>query len=187
VAIADKEMLKIFHENVSIDTLEVPTKVDSARLTEIKSVAAQYCKRCRVYFEKHEGLTRCRCGKYLKPRKRFFIQGENRVENSDEMAEIQFAIKDARIAERIDATRTSQKPFVSEMTPVMKGMSVQKQTRERHKSFFVERVSIKVHGRTIRDECVVPMMLGMVGVKLPISPMSDLWSAVPFVIADSQV
>src|SRR3989338_8924265 len=122
VAIADKEMLKIFHENVSIDTLEVPTKVDSARLTEIKSVAAQYCKRCRVYFEKHEGLTHCRCGKYLKPRKRFFI-GENRVENSDEMAEIQFAIKDARTAERIDATRTSQKPFVSEMTPVMKGMS----------------------------------------------------------------
>jgi hypothetical protein len=100
------------------------------------------------------------------------------------MAEIQFAIKDARIAERIDASRTNRKQFVSEMTSVMKGMSVQKQTQERHKSFFVERVSIKVHGKIIQDECVIPMMLGMVGVKLPISPMSDLWTAVPFVIVD---
>jgi hypothetical protein len=162
VAIADKEMLKIFHENVSIDTLEVPTKVDSARLTEIKSVAAQYCKRCRVYFEKHEGLTHCRCGKYLKPRKRFFI-GENRVVNSDEMAEVQFAIKDARIAERIDATRKTKHLVSKEISYELGGLSC-KNDKTRSKSCLMERImTIRVDGNAIPQDCIVQMILSLAG------------------------
>ena len=95
IASLQKGMFQVFFKDNSKIERHMP---QSVVFEKIQSRRALYCKRCKKWLEFHEGLTRCRCGKYLKPRKRFYIH-KNQIEDSDNLAEIQFAkqdIKDAK-------------------------------------------------------------------------------------------
>lgn len=102
VATLQRGMFQVFFKDNS--KTERYMLQSAVSLEKIQSKRALYCKRCKKWLEFHEWLTRCRCGKYLKTRKRFYIH-KNQIEDSDELAEIQFAKQDIREAKRIESKK----------------------------------------------------------------------------------
>ncbi|CAE6486071.1 hypothetical protein [Candidatus Nitrosotenuis uzonensis] len=146
-------------------------------LEGIQSQKALYCKRCKKWLEFHDGLTRCRCGKYLKTRKRFYID-KNQIENSDELAEIQFAKQDMKIAEKIESNRTESKKRRKEIvlsridTSITHGWIMKRhQEPPAQLSYLAEKVILKVHGHIVPEECkaaAIRELCGMVPLNKPL-------------------
>lgn len=119
-------------------------------LEKIQSKRALYCKRCKKWLESHEGLTRCRCGKYLKPRKRFYIH-KNQIEDSDELAEIQFAKQEIREAKRIESKKRRREIISTGMNSSVAGRYAKGCDEPRQSSYLAERATLKIHGHMVSD------------------------------------
>jgi hypothetical protein len=164
VASLQKGTLHIFFkDNCKFEKMQ--TQQVAVFLENIQSKRALYCKRCRKWLEYHEGLIRCRCGKYLKTRKRFYTHN-NQIEDSDELAEIQFAIQDIKDAKRIETKKRRKETVLSGITDSIAGRYVLKGCNEpvRQKSSFVERTILKVKGRIVPDEYKIPVLMELYGI-----------------------
>lgn len=162
LASVQRGMLQVFFEISSKHgRMQHQAQSKVVLLEGIQSQRALYCKRCKKWLEFHDGLTRCHCGKYLKTRKRFFIH-KNQIEDSDELAEIQFAIKDARNARRIKSKR---KPvFLGPLSYECGGMICKFMDGPRSSSRLIDRIiSIKIDGKKVPEECLAAITLGLLG------------------------
>ena len=86
-----------------------PLKFESVDADSIKIQQATCCKRCHTW-KKPAPISRCQCGGYLVPRKRFHTKD---TESWDaEFLEIQTALKDARISRKIDSKPRRKKQYI---------------------------------------------------------------------------
>lgn len=163
LASLQKGMLQVFFkDNSKFEKTQTQVTVS---LENIQSKRALYCKRCRKWLEHHQGLTHCRCGKYLKTRKRFYIH-KNQIEDSDDLAEIQFAKQDVKDAKRIESKKRRKEIVLTGINNSIAGRYVLKGCNEpvRQKSSFVERTTLKVKGRIVPDEYKIPVMMELYGI-----------------------
>ena len=164
VASLQKGMLQVFFkDNSKIEKTQTPQVAVS--LENIQSKRALYCKRCKKWLEHHQGLTHCRCGKYLKTRKRFYIH-ENQIEDSDELAEIQFARQDIKSAKKIESKKRRKEIVLTGITDSVAGRCVLKDCDPpvRQKSYFIEKTILKIKGSIVPDEYTILAMMDLYGI-----------------------
>lgn len=164
VASLQKGMFQVFFkDNSKLEKTQTPQVAVS--LENIQTKRALYCKRCKKWLEHHQGLTHCRCGKYLKTRKRFYIH-ENQIEDSDELAEIQFARQDIKAAKKIESKKRRKEIISTGITASIAGKYAIKGCDEptRQKSYFVEKAILKIKGSIVPDEYTIPAMMDLYGI-----------------------
>jgi hypothetical protein len=99
-----------------------PLEVQLVDIDSIQTIRATCCKKCHTWRQQAD-ITRCSCGGYLVPRKRFSV---DTVESWDEQfLEIEFAKKDIRAAIRTDRilSRRRRQYTPTGITANMAGMS----------------------------------------------------------------
>ena len=162
VASLQKGMFQVFFKDNSKIERHMP---QSVVFEKIQSRRALYCKRCKKWLEFHEGLTRCRCGKYLKPRKRFYIH-KNQIEDSDNLAEIQFAKQDIKDARKIESRKRREEIVSTGITDSIAGKYAIKGCDEptRQKSYFVEKAILRIKGSIVPDEYTILAMMDLYGI-----------------------
>ncbi len=160
VASLQRGMFLVFKNNSKLETTQMMVSIES-----VQSKRALYCRRCKKWLEYHEGLTRCRCGKYLKTRKRFYIH-KNQIEDSDELAEIQFAKQDIKDARKIESRKRRKEIISTGITDSIAGKYAIKGCDEptRQKSYFVEKAILKIKGSIVPDEYTIPAMMDLYGI-----------------------
>jgi len=163
VASLQRGLFQVFFKDNSKTKRHMPQSAVS--LEKIQSKRALYCKRCKKWLEFHEGLTRCRCGKYLKTRKRFYIH-KNQIEDSDELAEIQFAKQDIKDARKIESRKRRKEIISTGITDSIAGKYAIKGCDEstRQKSYFIEKTILKIKGSIVPDEYTILAMMDLYGI-----------------------
>ena len=160
VASLQRGMFQVFFKDNSKIERHMPQSI--VCLEKIQSKRALYCKRCKKWLEYHDGLTRCHCSKYLKPRKRFYIH-ENQIEDSDELAEIQFAKQDIKDARKIESRKRRKEIVSTGITDSIAGKYAIKGCNEpTSSSRLIDRIiSIKIDGRKVPEEYIAAVTLGL--------------------------
>jgi hypothetical protein len=164
-------ILKIFDDVAS----GIPASVRPVRLDQIESADALYCKRCRIYYEMQPGVTRCTCHTYLKPRKAFYVHGENKIRDSTEicdLAGVQSAIRQYR-------ERKVQRKYVRPLavqTPGLTacGMAAREEMPAPNTTLAHAIVSLKIGGRKVPQDCIEAAIIG-----LGYQPEEDITAIVP--------
>ena len=99
IAIIKEGKLHIFEMPIKKFKGALPLGINSVDMDSIQTEKATCCKKCHQW-KKTADITRCPCGGYLVPRKRFSVDA---VESWDEeFLEIEFARKDIRAAKRTE-------------------------------------------------------------------------------------
>lgn len=163
-------VLQVFFEISSgHERVQHRARFKAVLLENIRSQRALYCQRCKKWLEFHDGLRRCRCGKYLKTRKRFYTD-KNQIENSDELAEIQFAKQDMKIAEKIESNKTESKKRRKETVPSRIDTSItygcimkRHQEPPTQRSYLAEKAILKIHGHIVPQECKAAAIMELCG------------------------
>ena len=122
VAVLQKGKLCIFEMPMKKFKGAYPLEVQSVDMDSIQTQKATCCSRCHTWRQQAD-ITRCSCGGYLVPRKRFSV---DTVESWDEQfLEIEFAKKDIRAAIRTDRilSRRRRQYTPTGITANMAGMS----------------------------------------------------------------
>ncbi len=99
IAVIKEGKLHIFEMPVKKFKGALPLETNPVDMDSIRTEKATCCKRCHQW-KKTANITRCPCGGYLVPRKRFSVDA---VESWDEeVLEIEFAKKDIILAKKTD-------------------------------------------------------------------------------------
>ncbi len=161
VATLQRGIFQVFFKDNSKTKSHMPQSAVS--LETIQSKRALYCKRCKKWLEFHEGLTRCRCGKYLKTRKRFYIH-KSQIEDSDVLAEIQFAIQDIKDAKRIESKKRRREIISTGMNSSIAGRYAKECDEPRQSIYLAEKATLKIHGHMVSDEYKIQAMMELCGI-----------------------
>lgn len=157
----------LFRDSSAPSIMHIQTQL-GVPVDKIRAKKALYCRKCRKWLEFHQGLTRCRCGKYLKIRKRFYIH-KDQIADSAELAEVQCAVQDIKAAKKIESKKRKKSNILTGITDSIAGRSVIKECKEltRQKSYLAERATLRIHGRIISDEFKIPAMMELGGIFPP--------------------
>jgi hypothetical protein len=106
IGIVTDGTLQAWNEPIKKFNGALPLELDTVDISSIKIQKAVCCKRCKSWKKPAADITRCPCGGYMVPRKRF---SADEVESWDPMVlEVAFARKDIREAERIEMARSNR-------------------------------------------------------------------------------
>jgi len=122
IAVMKNNTLDIFEMPVKKFHGAMPLKFESVDIDSIKTQKATCCKRCHTW-KQQANITRCSCGGYLIPRKRFHTES---IESWDEsFLEIQFAKADIRAALKTEKilSRRKKRYTPTGITPKLAGIS----------------------------------------------------------------
>ena len=122
IAVLREGQLCIFEIPVKKFRGSLPVEFESVKMDSINTEQATCCKKCHIW-KKQADISRCVCGGYLVPRKRF---STGTIESWDvEYLEIQFARKDIRNAVKTERKMAHKpKQYVSSgITPKIAGKS----------------------------------------------------------------